>query len=140
LKQYEISVGYVSRLFYYNRGYVFGPRKSEFYPTILGSSVVISLNWNNHSIGPYTNATIDFGKVKVGGWNPTRAYIAPAKDNTTGCQVTLLPNALSKEGGLIANVPIQEGTEYEVDFDMKFNWNFNWSHGGKVGFGLRIGM
>jgi hypothetical protein len=50
-----------------------------------------------------------------------------------------MPNSVVHENGFGANFPIEEGTEYEVDFDLKFHSQFTWSRGGKVGFGFRIG-
>ncbi len=93
-----------------------------------------TVDWNNRTDGTYTlsEATSDFGNVS--GWNESRAY------NSGGtCRVTLLKNALSSAGGMISNIDIPDGSEYELQFDVKFHSAFDWSRGGKLGFGFRIG-
>lgn len=98
-----------------------------------------SLNWNSRTNGStYTNsqASSDFGNVS--GWQDSRAYITNGKDGN-GSRVTLLPNALSSAGGMVANVDISDGAAYEMDFDVKFHSEFNWRRGGKVGFGFKVG-
>ena len=100
-----------------------------------------SVNWNGHTANAtYTSsqATSDFGNVT--GWQDSRAYISTGgKDGTNGARVTLLPNALSGAGGMITDVDISDGTEYEMDYDVKFHSQFTWSRGGKVGFGFKVG-
>ncbi|HYC86035.1 MAG TPA: hypothetical protein VEB86_12475, partial [Chryseosolibacter sp.] len=63
----------------------------------------------SHSDGTYSTseASTDFGNI--GGWNESRAYISGG----TG-RILLLRNALSSAGGVIANVDISDGSEYEV--------------------------
>lgn len=100
----------------------------------------LSVNWDNRTNGAtYTTAqaTSDFGNVT--GWDPSNAYTTIGKGNTVGCRITLLPNALSSAGGMVANVDISDGSAYEMDYDVKFHANFNWGKGGKVGFGFLIG-
>ncbi|UCJ09152.1 hypothetical protein KTO58_08195 [Chitinophaga pendula] len=94
----------------------------------------LSINWNNYATGAYSsgNAASDFGNA--GGWNQSRSYIS---DGTL--RVTLLKNALSGAGGLISNIDVSDGTEYELDYDVRFHSQFDWSRGGKVGFGFSIG-
>lgn len=92
------------------------------------------VDWNNRSDGTYTSseASTDFGNVS--GWNDSRAW------NSSGtCRITLLKNALSGAGGVIANIDISDGSAYELDFDVKYHSEFDWSRGGKVGFGFGIG-
>ena len=99
-----------------------------------------SLNWNSRTgQTTYTlaQAESDFGNVI--GWNESRAYITNGKDNTNGCRITLLPDALSSAGGMVTDVDISDGSAYEMDYDLKFHSQFNWSRGGKVGFGFKIG-
>jgi len=100
----------------------------------------INLNWNGHPNGAtYSQgqAATDFGNAS--GWNASRAYTTNGKDGTVGSRVTLLPNALSGAGGMVANVDLSDGSAYEMDYDIKFHSQFNWSRGGKVGFGFGIG-
>lgn len=95
----------------------------------------LNVNWNNRAHGTTytsTQAAEDFGNV--GGWNNSRAYIS----NGT-CRITLLPNALSGAGGVVANVDVTDGTAYELDFDVKFHSQFDFSRGGKIGFGFGVG-
>ena len=99
-----------------------------------------SVNWNSHPANATytsTQATSDFGNVT--GWNNSRAYISTGGQSGNGARVTLLPNALSGAGGMITDVDISDGTEYEMDYDVKFHSQFTWSRGGKVGFGFKIG-
>ncbi|KHJ37441.1 hypothetical protein PBAC_24030 [Pedobacter glucosidilyticus] len=93
-----------------------------------------TVNWNNLSDGTYTNteAVADFGNVT--GWNEARAYISSGT-----ARVKLEPNALSGAGGMISNIDISDGSEYELQYDVKFHSQFDWSRGGKVGFGFKIG-
>jgi hypothetical protein len=93
-----------------------------------------TVNWNNRTDGSYSSseAASDFGNV--GSWNESRAY------NSGGtCRITLLKNALSGAGGLITDIDISDGSEYQLQFDTRFHSAFDWSRGGKVGFGFRIG-
>lgn len=93
-----------------------------------------TVNWDNRSDGTYTQAeaVTDFGNVT--GWNEDRAY------NSNGtARVKLEPNLLSNEGGMISNIDISDGSEYELQYDVKFHSQFEWSRGGKVGFGFKIG-
>lgn len=94
-----------------------------------------TVNWDNRSNGAYSTATakIDLGN-SLTGWKPERTDIV----DKTLC-VKLEKNALSGAGGITANVDLEEGTEYEVEFKVKFDNAFDWSRGGKVGFGFRIG-
>lgn len=89
-----------------------------------------------HSDGTYTSsvASSDFGSASITGWNDTRAYISGG-----WARATLLPNALSGAGGLIANIDISDGSAYELDFKVRFHSQFDWSRGGKVGFGFLVG-
>ncbi|HYC27554.1 MAG TPA: hypothetical protein VEB42_02045 [Chitinophagaceae bacterium] len=99
-----------------------------------------SLNWNsrtNSTTYTQAQAEADFGNVI--GWNDSRAFITNGKDNTNGCRVTLLPNALSGAGGMITDIDVSDGSAYEMDYDVKFHSQFHWSRGGKVGFGFKIG-
>lgn len=96
--------------------------------------VVKSLNWNNYADQNYTtaNATSDFGAVT--GWKEQRTIISGKT-----LRVKLEKDALSSAGGMVANIDIADGTEYEVEFKVKFHSEFDWSKGGKVGFGFRLG-
>lgn len=91
-------------------------------------------NWNNYGDGTYTSASAaaDFGNVS--GWNQSRAWISGGT-----CRITLLKNALSGAGGVIANVDISDGSAYELDFDVRFHSQFDFSRGGKIGFGFLVG-
>jgi hypothetical protein len=93
-----------------------------------------SVNWDNRATGTYTTsaASSDFGNIS--GWNESRCYIS----NGT-CRITLLKNALSGAGGVIASADITDGAAYELDFDVRFHSQFDWSTGGKIGFGFSIG-
>ena len=111
-------------------------------PEIISAAINsdFSVNWNNRAgQTTYTlsQAQTDFGNVT--GWNESRAYITNGKDNTNGCRITLLPNALSGAGGMITDIDVSDGSAYELDFDVKFHSQFTWSRGGKVGFGFKIG-
>ncbi|WP_081659189.1 polysaccharide lyase [Pedobacter glucosidilyticus] len=93
-----------------------------------------TVNWNNRTDGAYTEAEADTDFGNVSGWNEARAY------NSSGtARVKLEPNALSNEGGMISNIDISDGSEYELQYDVKFHSQFDWSRGGKVGFGFKIG-
>ncbi|WP_295119324.1 polysaccharide lyase [uncultured Chitinophaga sp.] len=101
----------------------------------LAVSSNISVNWDNYANQTtYTssNAAADFGNVT--GWVNSRAMISNGN-----LRVTLLPNALSGAGGLIGNVDISDGSEYELDYSIRFHSAFDWSRGGKVGFGFLVG-
>jgi hypothetical protein len=91
-------------------------------------------NWNNYGDGTYTSgsAAADFGNVS--GWNQSRAWISGGT-----CRITLLKNALSGAGGVIANIDISDGSAYELDFDVRFHSQFDFSRGGKIGFGFLVG-
>lgn len=93
-----------------------------------------SVNWDNRSTGTYTRSMAegDFGNVNT--WNDSRAYISSGT-----CRVTLLANALSGAGGLIANIDVSDGSEYQLQYNIKFHSAFDWSRGGKIGFGFLIG-
>lgn len=93
-----------------------------------------SVNWNNYPDGTYSSASAsaDFGNVS--GWNASRAWISNGN-----CRITLLKNALSGAGGVVANIDISDGSAYEVDYDIRFHSQFDWSRGGKVGFGFSVG-
>ena len=93
-----------------------------------------TVNWDSRGDGTYTSsaAATDFGNVS--GWNDSRASISGGT-----CRIKLLANALSNESGIIANVDIADGQEYEVTFSVKYHSAFEWSRGGKVGFGFKIG-
>lgn len=93
-----------------------------------------TVNWDNRTDGSYSSseAVSDLGNAS--GWNESRAY------NSGGtCRITMLKNALSSAGGMISNIDISDGSEYELQFDVRFHSAFDWSRGGKVGFGFRIG-
>ncbi len=94
----------------------------------------INLDWDKSKSGYYSyrNAVKDFGSIID--WAPSRTDLV---DGTF--RVTLLPNALSGSGGLVAKSLIEEGTIYELTYDVKFDDNFDFGKGGKVGFGLRVG-
>ena len=94
-----------------------------------------SVNWDGYAHGTdYTPAlaAADFGNAS--GWNEGRAMISSEK-----LRITLLKNALSDDGGLIAGIDIADGSAYELDFDVWFHSQFDWSRGGKVGFGFKVG-
>lgn len=94
-----------------------------------------SVNWDNYAHGStYTanNAATDFGNVT--GWVDSRGMISNGN-----LRITLLKNALSGAGGVVANIDISDGTAYEVDYDVRFHSQFDWSRGGKLGFGFSIG-
>jgi len=94
-----------------------------------------SVNWDNYTHGvTYTanNGATDFGNVT--GWVDSRGMISNGN-----LRITLLKNALSGAGGVVANIDISDGTAYEVDYDVRFHSQFDWSRGGKLGFGFSIG-
>ncbi len=94
-----------------------------------------SVNWDNYAhSSTYTanNGAADFGNVT--GWVDSRGMISNGN-----LRITLLKNALSGAGGVVANVDISDGTAYEVDYDIRFHSQFDWSRGGKLGFGFSIG-
>ena len=93
-----------------------------------------TVDFNNRTDGTYTSseATTDFGNVS--GWNDSRAY------NSGGtCRIAVLKNALGSASGMLSQIDVSDGDEYELQFDAKFHSAFEWSRGGKVGFGLYIG-
>jgi hypothetical protein len=103
----------------------------------VGSAILNSwsVNWDNYAHGStYTanNAATDFGNVT--GWVDSRGMISNGN-----LRITLLKNALSGAGGVVANIDISDGTAYEVDYDIRFHSQFDWSRGGKLGFGFSIG-
>ncbi|MGN6509689.1 MAG: polysaccharide lyase [Chitinophaga sp.] len=94
-----------------------------------------SENWNSYTHGnQYTQsqAESDFGNIS--GWNASRSMISNGN-----LRITLLPNALSGAGGVISNIDVSDGSEYQVSFTIRFHSAFDWSRGGKLGFGLLIG-
>ena len=99
----------------------------------------LAVDWNDKPTGIYTQdeAVQDFGTIKK--WDQTKANIATGKDGTNGFTVKLLPNKLSS-GGYGAEVDIEDGTEYEIEYDMKFHSQFNFSRGGKnkLEFSIRV--
>lgn len=92
------------------------------------------IDWNNRATGTYTSsaAASDFGNIS--GWNDSRCYISSGTS-----RITLLANALSGAGGVIARTDISDGSSYSVEYDVRFHSQFDWSRGGKLGFGLAIG-
>lgn len=103
----------------------------------VGSTILNSwsVNWDNYTHGvTYTanNGATDFGNVT--GWVDSRGMISNGN-----LRITLLKNALSGAGGVVANIDISDGTAYEVDYDVRFHSQFDWSRGGKLGFGFSIG-
>lgn len=99
-----------------------------------------TINWENRTnMTTYTaaQAAEDFGNVS--GWVDSRGYISNGNGGGKSARVTLLPNALSGAGGIVANVDISDGSAYEMDYDVKFHSQFNWGRGGKVGFGFTVG-
>ncbi|MBW8685706.1 polysaccharide lyase [Chitinophaga rhizophila] len=94
-----------------------------------------NVNWDNYAHGvtySANNGATDFGNVT--GWVDSRAMISNGN-----LRITLLKNALSGAGGVVANIDISDGTAYEVDYDVRFHSQFDWSRGGKLGFGFSIG-
>jgi hypothetical protein len=93
-----------------------------------------SVNWDNYANDTYTasEAAADFGNIS--GWDETNM----STSNGTA-RIKILKNALTSASGMVANVDITDGSEYEVQFNVKFHSQFDWSRGGKVGFGFRIG-
>ena len=100
--------------------------------TTLNSSWAV--NWNNYNDGAYsaTAANTDFGNAS--GWVGRRAWISAGT-----LRITLLPKALSDSCGILANISVVSGTEYQVDYDVRFHSLFDWSRGGKLGFGFLVG-
>ncbi|AWO00578.1 hypothetical protein DLD77_02100 [Chitinophaga alhagiae] len=95
----------------------------------------ISENWNSYTHGSaYTQAQAegDFGNIN--GWNSSRSMISNGN-----LRITLLKNALSGAGGVIARTDISDGSEYELSYTVRFHSAFDWSRGGKLGFGFLIG-
>lgn len=93
-----------------------------------------SVDWNNYADGVYasTAAANDFGNIS--GWNDSRTWISGGT-----CRIKLLANALSGDCGVISNIDISDGSEYEMDYDVKFHSQFDFSRGGKIGFGFLVG-
>jgi len=94
-----------------------------------------SANWDDYTHGQtYTRsmAESDFGNVSS--WVNSRAMIS-----NDDLRITLLKNALSGAGGVIANIDVSDGSAYEMDYDIRFHSQFDWSRGGKVGFGFSVG-
>jgi hypothetical protein len=82
----------------------------------------------------YTSTMVsnDFGNIS--GWDEAQAYISSDQ-----CRIKLLANEIGNPGGVIAQIDISDGTEYEVTFDVKYHSSFQWGTGGKVGFGFKMG-
>ena len=94
-----------------------------------------SVNWDGLPHGStYTTAQANAAFGNVSGWNESRAAIS-----NDDLKITLLKNALSGDGGVVANIDISDGSAYELDFDVRFHSAFDWSRGGKLGFGFSIG-
>ena len=93
-----------------------------------------TVNFDNRSDGTYTSseATTDFGNVT--GWNDARAY------NSGGtCRIAVLKNALGSGSGMLSQIDVSDGDEYELRFSLKYHSSFEWSRGGKTGFGFYVG-
>lgn len=43
------------------------------------------------------------------------------------------------KAGVIAQIDVTDGSEYELHYDVKYHSQFDWIRGGKVGFGFKIG-
>ncbi|MEJ5963852.1 polysaccharide lyase [Pedobacter immunditicola] len=93
-----------------------------------------AVNWNALSDGTYNSAAAAKDLGTLTGWNDARTAIA-----AQSLRVKLEKNALSGAGGIVANVVLEEGSEYEVQYKVKFPLAFEWGKGGKIGFGFRIG-
>lgn len=94
-----------------------------------------SENWNSYTHGAQysqSQAEADFGNIS--GWNAGRSMISNGN-----LRITLEPNALSGAGGVVSNIDVSDGSEYQVSFTIRFHSAFDWSRGGKLGFGLLIG-
>ncbi|WP_346317800.1 polysaccharide lyase [Chitinophaga sp. YIM B06452] len=94
-----------------------------------------SENWNSYTHGTQysqSQAEADFGNIS--GWNAGRSMISNGN-----LRITLEPNALSGAGGVVSNIDVSDGSEYQVSFTIRFHSAFDWSRGGKLGFGLLIG-
>lgn len=102
---------------------------------IMAINSSFSENWNSYTHGTQysqSQAAADFGNIS--GWNAGRSMISNGN-----LRITLEPNALSGAGGVISNVDVSDGSEYQVSFTIRFHSAFDWSRGGKLGFGLLIG-
>ncbi|RPD41960.1 polysaccharide lyase [Chitinophaga barathri] len=102
---------------------------------IMAINASFSENWNSYANGSqYTQsqAAADFGNIS--GWNAGRSMISNGN-----LRITLEPNALSGAGGVVSNIDVSDGSEYQVSFTIRFHSAFDWSRGGKLGFGLFIG-
>ena len=102
-------------------------------PDITGKKTT-TVNWNTLSDGMYSTGAASKDLGTLTGWNEARAAIA---EHTL--RIKLEKNALSSAGGIVANVALEEGSEYEVQYKVKFPAEFEWGKGGKIGFGFRIG-
>jgi hypothetical protein len=94
-----------------------------------------SENWDSYTHGSaYTQAEaeVDFGNIS--GWNSSRSMISNGS-----LRITLLKDALSGAGGIVANMDISDGSEYQLSFSVRFHRAFDWSRGGKLGFGFLVG-
>lgn len=93
-----------------------------------------AVNWNNRADGTYAvgAAAADLGNVS--GWVNTRAWISAGT-----LRITLLPNRLSDSCGILSNINVVTGSEYQVDYDVRFHSQFDWGRGGKLGFGFLVG-
>lgn len=98
------------------------------------SVITKTVNWNNRLDGAYStaSATEDLGTLTA--WKESRTYIS---NNTLRLKIE--KNALTSASGIVSNINIEQGSEYEVQFKVKFHSEFDWSKGGKLGFGFRIG-
>ncbi len=92
------------------------------------------VNWNNHPDGTYAVAAAATDLGNVSGWVNSRSWISAGT-----LRITLLPKKLSDSCGILSNINVVAGTEYQVDYDVRFHSLFDWGRGGKLGFGFLIG-
>lgn len=94
-----------------------------------------SVNWNGYTHGSaYTQAQAEADFGNISGWNSGRSMISNGN-----LRITLLKDALSGAGGVIARTDISDGSEYQLSYTVRFHSAFDWSRGGKLGFGFLIG-
>lgn len=103
--------------------------------TALAIQSSFSVNWNNYTHGnAYTQAQAEADFGNISGWNSSRSMISNGN-----LRITLLKNALTGAGGVISNIDVSDGSEYQLSYTIRFHSAFDFSRGGKLGFGFLVG-
>lgn len=100
-----------------------------------GSTVYASRNVyfvKSNGIYSAAEAASDFGNIS--GWDVDNAYIY-----NNICRILIDKDEVGGGSGMVSEIDVTDGNEYELEYKMKFHPNFEWSRGGKVSFGFKVG-